>query len=238
MQLDRLNREFNKHFAGADPARLLEEKFEDERLAPLLQTSLECLLHERELPPNVDPSVDTEFTGGATTRPLHARLRLIFQKENDREEHYCVRALQLTNARAYQARLKAALTQAGIDRTLKFRRLTIVRTKPLPGGAETKKLTDKFSQSGGVFLHPTEEELRTIQAVNVMKATGDPDFEKWLKARQPISKLKLIREIVPSNLLFPDSPSKGSPDPSRDGFREKWNRNKCYRRRRQGKDGS
>ena len=152
--------------------------------------------------------------GSATTRPLHARLRLIFQKENDREEHYCVRALQLTNARAYQARLKAALTQSGIDRTLKFRRLTIVRTKPLPGGVETKKLTDKFSQSGGVFLHPTEEELRTIQAVNVMKATGDPDFEKWLKARQPISKLKLIREIVPSNLLFQDTPSEGSLDPS------------------------
>jgi len=209
--IDRLNREFNKHFVGADPARILEEKFEDDRLAPLLQTSLECLLHEIDLPPNVDPSVDTEFTGGATTRPLHARLRLIFQKENDREEHYCVRALQLTNARAYQARLKAALTQSGIDRTLKFRRLTIVRTKPLPGGVETKKLTDKFSQSGGVFLHPTEEELRTIHAVNVMKATGDPDFEMWLKARQPISNLKLIMEIVPCNLLFQGSPSKGSP---------------------------
>jgi hypothetical protein len=213
--IDRLNREFIQHFTDADPARLLEEKFEDDRLAPLLQTSLECLLHEIELPTSVDPSVDTEFTGGATTRPLHARLRLIFQKENDREEHYCVRALQLTNARAYQARLKAALTQSGIDRTLKFRRLTIVRTKPLPGGVETKKLTDKFSHSGGVFLHPTEEELRTIRAVHAMKATGDFDFEMWLKARQPISKLKLIREIVPSKLLFPDSPSKGIPDLSK-----------------------
>ena len=213
-RLDRLDREFDKHFAGADPSRLLEEKFEDERLAPLLQTALECLLHERALPPNIDSCVDTEFTGGATTRPLHARLRFIFQREAEREEHYCTRALQLTNARAYQARLKAALTQSGIDRTLKFRRLTIVRTKPLPGGVETKKLTDKFLQSGGVFLHPTEEELRTIQAVNVMKAKGDPDFEKWLKARQPISKLKIIREIVPSNLLFQDSPSNRSLDPT------------------------
>ena len=33
-RLDRLDREFDKHFAGADPSRLLEEKFEDERLAP------------------------------------------------------------------------------------------------------------------------------------------------------------------------------------------------------------
>ena len=44
-----------------------------------------------------------------------------------------------------------------------------------------------------------------------MKAKGDPDFEKWLKARQPISKLKIIREIVPSNLLFQDSPSNRKP---------------------------
>ena len=211
--LNRLDKEFEKHVAGAEPARLLEEKFEDERIAPLLQTALECLLHERDLPPNIDSFVDTEFTGGATTRPLHARLRLIFQNEDDREEHYCVRALQLTNARAYQARLKAALTQSGIDRTLKFRRLTVARTKSLPGGVETKKLTDKFLQSGGVFLHPTEEELRTIQAVHELKTKGDADFEKWLIARQPISKLKLVQDIVPSDLLFRGASSERHPDP-------------------------
>ncbi len=205
---NRLDEEFQKRFHGANPARLLEEKFEDERLAPLLQTALVCLLHERELHADVGASVDTEFTGGTTTRPLHARLRLIFQKENEREEHYCIRALQLTNARAYQARLKGALTQSGIDRTLKFRRLTIVRTNPVPGGAETKKLSDKFTQSGGVFHNPTEAELRTIQAVHELKAQGDPDFENWLKSRQPISKLKTIRVIVPSHLFFNDGTSR------------------------------
>lgn len=176
---------------------------------------MECLLHETDLPRNIGSFVDTEFTGGATTRPLYARLRLIFQAENEREEHYCVRALQLTNARAYQARLKAAMTQSGIDRTLKFRRLAVVRTKPIPGGVETKKLTEKFTQSGGTFLDPTEQELRTIQAVHEMKAKGDADFEKWLKARQPISKLKSIQKIVPSALLFDNSKSKTSLDPGR-----------------------
>lgn len=212
--LDRLDQEFNKHFKDADPAKLLEEKLEDERLAPLLQTALECLLRESERPPDVDSGVDREFTGGATTRPLHARLRLMFPKENDREEHYCVRALQLTNAKAYQARLKAALTQAGIDRTLKFRRLAIVRTNPVPGGGETKKLTDKFSTSGGVFVHPTEEELRTMQAVHTLQGQGDPDFEKWLKKRRPLSSLNIIRQIVPSGLFFAGPESKGRTDPS------------------------
>ena len=141
------------------PTSSWRRSHEDERLAPLLQTALECLLHEKDLPPNIGSLVDTEFTGGATTRPLHARLRLIYQDEHEREEHYCVRAIQLTNAKAYQSRLKAAMTQSGIDRTLKFRRLSLVRTKPTPGGAETQKLTEKFENAGGIFLKPTEEEL-------------------------------------------------------------------------------
>ena len=206
-ELNRLDQVFAKHVANADLAGLLDEKLEDERLAPVLRTALECLVHESDLPSDVDSFVDAGFTGGATTRPLHARLRLIFKKEDEREEHYCVRTLQWANANAYQARLKAAMTQSGIDRTLKFRRLAVVRTKPLPGGVETKKLTDKFLQAGGVFLHPTEEEMRTIQAVHKMKTKGDPDFEKWLIARKPISTLKLVRDIVPSNLLFAVSTS-------------------------------
>jgi len=73
-----LDQEFDRLRAVAEPDKLLEEKQEDERLAPLLRTALECLLHEKDLPPNIGSFVDTVFTGGATTRPLHARLRLIF----------------------------------------------------------------------------------------------------------------------------------------------------------------
>src|SRR3954453_21225869 len=97
-----------------------------------------------------------------TPRPLHARLRLIFQKENEREEHFCVRALEQTNAKAYQSRLKAAMTQSGIDHSLKFRRLCVVRTCTSPGGAETQKLTQRFISAGGFFLKPSDDELRII----------------------------------------------------------------------------
>ena len=198
-----LDQEFAKRFKAAEPAALLEEKREDERLAPLFQTALECLLHEKDLPRNVGSVVDTVFTGGATTRPLHARLRLVFQDENEREEHYCVRALQLTNARAYQARLKAAMTQSGIDKTLKFRHLALVRTMPTPGGAESQRMTEAFEKAGGIFVKPTEEELRTIFAVHELRRQSDPEFEGWLRVRQPISKLKMIREIAPIELVTP-----------------------------------
>ena len=196
-------RELDAKFQGlrdaADPDRLLEEKHEDERLAPLLQAALRCLIRERPLPRGIDARVDHEFTGGKTTQPLHARLRLIFQEENEREEHFCLRALQLTNAISFQNRLKAAITQSGIDHALKFRRLGVVRTTSIPGGVATRRITEEFEKAGGVFLKPTPAELRTIQAVESLER--EPEFDAWLQSRRPISSLELIRRAVPSDLF-------------------------------------
>ncbi len=100
-----------------------------------------------------------------------------------------MRALELTNANAYQARLKAAMTQSGIDRSLKFRRLTVVRTRAIPGGAVTQKLSQQFENAGGFLCPPTDDDLRTLYAIHHLKQEGDPDFERWLQGRQPLSKL-------------------------------------------------
>src|SRR5208337_921531 len=168
-KLKALDRRFSELKAKADVAHIIAEKFDDERFAPLLQASLQCLVREHELPAGIDAVVDSEFPGGKTTRPLHSRLRLIFHNENSREEHFCVRTLQWSNARAYQARLKAAMTQSGIDKALKFRRLTVVRTEPPPGGTETQKLTDRFEKAGGLFCKPSDDELRTLHAIPLLK---------------------------------------------------------------------
>jgi len=210
-KFQKIDRRLVHLISESDPTFLLEEKQEDQRLAPLLRTALQCLLHERDLRSDVLGILDSVFTGGTTTRPLHARLRLIFQNENEREEHFCVRALEQKNARAYQARLKAAMTQSGIDRSLKFRHLSVVRTNAIPGGAETQKLTDRFASAGGIFLEPSDEELRTINALHLLKQSGDPDFDDWLRSRQPFSKLSLIRSIVPSPLLFSEGISQPEP---------------------------
>ena len=204
-ELNLLDRRFAQFKAEADVPAITKEKDEDERLAPLLQTALQCLTRERDLPFGVDVSVDSEFPSGKTTQPLHARLRLTFHNENSREEHFCVRALQLTNARSYQYRLKAAMTQSGIDRALKFRRLTIVRSTEVPGGKVTKELTENFQKAGGLFCKPTDDELRSLHALFEMKRQGHPDFEKWLRGRQPVSRLALIRTIVPSTLCIGES---------------------------------
>jgi hypothetical protein len=54
------------------------------------------------LPDAVDALVEKEFSGGKSTKPLHARLRLVIHAENSREEHSCVRALQRKHHAAYR----------------------------------------------------------------------------------------------------------------------------------------
>jgi hypothetical protein len=193
-------------------AEVLDEQNEDELLGVLLQTACDCLAIENPTADNVDALVEADFAGGKSYRPLHARIRLVFRNEGDREKHLCLRALQRLHPRAYQARLKAAMTASGIDRSLSFRRLMIMRTHNIPGGAVTQQLTRKFEGAGGLFVHPWEDELRTIAALQQLKKKQDPNFEKWLSSCRPVSQLSFIRETV--TWLFGDATGKGNDEPT------------------------
>jgi Helicase HerA, central domain len=173
--------------------QLLAEDSEDETLGKLLQSACRCRIKESPFGEEVDAVVDAEFPGGKSYRSLHARLRLIYRKEGDREKHYCFRALQRSNAIAYQNRLKAAMTAAGIDRNLEFRHLIIVRSTPIPGGSATQSLTNKFRDAGGLSVSPSEQDLRSLWALAKMEEQHDPGFEDWLKARRPVCKLELMQ---------------------------------------------
>lgn len=204
-QANRLDGEFESLRAQADPAWLLEEKHDDERLAPLIRSGLACVVHESGESTDVRATVEVQFTGGAKTVPLHARLRRVFHKEEDREDHICVRAIQHANARAYQNQLTAALTTSGIDRRLKFRRLAVVRSLPLPGGAKTAELNAQFDSLGGVFVTPSHDDLRTLHALDELRKRNDPEFLPWLRGRRLASGLVLMKGIL--GPLFGDETS-------------------------------
>jgi hypothetical protein len=154
--------------------QLLAEDSEDETLGKLLQSACRCRIKESQFGEEVDAVVDAEFPGGKSYRSLHARLRLIYRKEGDREKHYCFRALQRSNAIAYQNRLKAAMTAAGIDRNLEFRHLIIVRSTPIPGGSATQSLTNKFRDAGGLSVSPSERPLRGLLIIDETKDLVPP----------------------------------------------------------------
>lgn len=186
-QYQALDASFERYRSEVDVAQILEETNEDQALADLIRTACHCLLQESPLPREVYGVVDTEFTGGTGTKPLHARVRLIFPDQEEREEHDSIRAIQHTHARAFQNRLKLAMTQSGIDKSLSFRRLTLVRTTPLPGGAVTAALIAKFEAAGGRFCDLSHEDVRTLEALRRLSLEQPPGLDQWLRARRPVA---------------------------------------------------
>ncbi|MFZ4658993.1 MAG: helicase HerA domain-containing protein [Caldilineaceae bacterium] len=190
---------------------LSSEENEDEQFATLLQLAGLCLIIENPAGSEIDALLDTNFAGGKQTRPLHARVRLAYRIERDRERHLCLRALQRTAAIAYQNRLKAAMTMSGIDRALGFRRLLVVRTHELPSGKKTVELTKQFQDTGGRIVFPTETELRVLGALQQLQQQGHADFAEWLRQRRPVSQLPFLREAVAWLFKNIDLPSSEPP---------------------------
>jgi len=207
--LDPIDRVFETYKAQAEPDRLLRHETEDTALAGLLKTAARCLVKENPVGENVDALVDSEFPGGKSFAPLHARIRLVHHDKDGLERHYCLRALQKTHATAYQSRLKAAMTSAGIDRQLDFRRLVIVRIEPPPTGPKSKELTEKFLNNGGIFVAPGEQEIRVLWALQQLEAERRDGFESWLINRRPVSAMTMMQEAKLSRGI--DIPPRNEP---------------------------
>ena len=197
-EYSKIEQEFQKARQQLSLIQAIDKKGEDKILGQWLKTIGGCLIRENPLPDNVDTALDISFPGDRKYPQMHARIRLIYRTEGDREKHLCLRVLQHTNAAAYRARLKAAITTSGIDRSLSFRRLVIVRTQNnnLPGGPVTQKLTQNFSQLGGLFIYPTDEELKTMGALHQLKMQNLPNFDSWLRQQRPVSQLSCLQNTV------------------------------------------
>ncbi len=184
-----------------DIAPALDEAQEDSILGQWLQTAGKCLVLENPTLDAVDTAVDINFPGGRNYPQLHARVRLIYREQGDREKHLSLRALMRSHHAAYRARLKTAMTTAGIDHALSFRRLIIVRMGDLPGGAATQALTHQFTAASGLMVYLSEAELRILGALNQIQQSEN--FGLWLRQRRPVSQLPCFQASV--TWLFDDA---------------------------------
>jgi hypothetical protein len=126
--------------------------------------------------------------GTGSYDPLHARVRLVLTNEGERELHQSFRFLEKYQYRAFQARLKAALTASGIEQDLPFRGLTILRCSPLPSGKATEKLVSELQTRGGRIVTPSLEELAKLLAIQKLLGSNDNErFNEWLAAERPVS---------------------------------------------------
>lgn len=216
--VSQLDEQFDHLRIATTVAEYLDEHQEDQQLAPLLVTAIRALLIERaqQIPGSITPVIDEQFSGNTNAVPLHARLRLIFHDENEREEHYSLRTLERSNPQAFQNRLRAAMTHAGINESLSFRHLTILRSGPVPSGRVTAKLKDTLEHAGGRIHELTDEEVQVLVAVNIMFEDKDRLLEAWLKQRRPISSLtNFVGGLFGGSLLAePPADSALNNDPS------------------------
>lgn len=190
--LAELDRAYETYKGEADVARLADPK-NDDILGELLVTAARCLVVESPRDDAVDAVVDTNFPGGQSFKALHARIRLVYHDKEGLEKHYCLRALQHANAVAFQSRLTAALTSSGIDRRLQFRHLIVFRSTPVPSGAVTQQRLKTFREQGGILVVPSDDELRSLDALQRMQADRSEKFDAWLKARRPVSRLPMMK---------------------------------------------
>ena len=165
----------------------------DEKLFPeLLLDALRCFVLQTVVPDDVDLVVEADPN---RRRPaLHARLRRIYRAEGDREEHHCFRAIPHANAIAFQSRLKAAMTAAGIDMSLPFRHLFAIRRGAPPSGAKTQQLCDAFKKAGGKFASLSDDDLGIMVALQAMLKERPEGFEPWLKQRKPLCDIAMFRD--------------------------------------------
>lgn len=165
-------------------------KEDDDALDKLLEAACDALAAENSVKDSVDVHIDRDFAGTKGYAPLHARIRLIFRDEGDRELHYALRFLQKNHAVAFQARLKAAMTASGIDHSLNFRRLVVMRCGAIPSGPATEKLMAEFTRRGGAVIEPSIDELRTLHAVATLLAgPNNVQVRDWLARERIVSRL-------------------------------------------------
>jgi hypothetical protein len=187
----------------ADPSKLIANEDED-ALDKLLEAACRALVAENRVPEDVDVLLDEDFPGPGSYAPLHARVRVVYRAESEREKHYAVRFLQKKHHHAFQARIKAAMTASGIDHNLPFRKLVLFRAGAVPAGAQTTTLVAELQSRGGSFAEPSIDELKTLSALAQMFADPKetPRLRDWLRAEPIVSRLPTFAETA--EYLFGD----------------------------------
>ncbi len=193
---------------------------EDAPLGRLLREAFD--LYALETPPRDDVDIANKGDPEQRIPPLHGRLTLTYRAENDRERHICYRGLPQTNAIAFGARLRAALTGSGISLRIAGRDLILARRGPIPNGAKTRDLFDRFTKAGGIVVDPSDDDLRSFAGLRDLRATAEAQgrrdqFEAWLRETRPLRATAFFRA---AGLAADDDPRPTGPAPDGDGSRE------------------
>lgn len=197
-ELAPLQRRFEQLLLDAPVARLLAEEDEAAFAALLESACLALTQHENPTRADVDVGLDVAFPGGPSRASLHARVRLVLRGDGDRERHYCFRFLQQSRDRAFQARLLAAMTAAGIGPGAAQSRLAILRVGAPPSAAGSERAVTELRSRGGLLLAPSQTDLAALWAIQALRADPQvsPLLSAWLAERRPVSRMSVFGDAV------------------------------------------
>jgi uncharacterized protein DUF87 len=196
--LSGIERRFEELRRLAPIDRLLADE-DEASLDGLIESACQALADdENPATGDVDATVELHSSGRGAYEPLHARIRLVFHADGDRERHYALRFLQKSHYRSFQARLRAAITASGIESDVPFRRLAVLRVGPPPAGPASEKLMDDLCARGGILLEPSRSELASLWAIRALREDTQHSrlLPAWLASKRPVSQLRLFADAL------------------------------------------
>ena len=196
LDLKRFDEALDAARKSVNVAQLLDER-DERRQDHVLEALADCLVRESRGTYRGE-YVQRNFTSNRNFDPLHVSVKVPGPHGQDKGRALGLRFLQSQNAVAFQARIRAAMTESGIDLGMADRRLILFRVGDPPGGSVTEKLLNDFRRKGGVLASPIESELRTMAALTSMVeeyGIENRDFGAWLVTRRPASTLPFFGDV-------------------------------------------
>jgi hypothetical protein len=197
-ELTPIQRRFEALLLEAPVDQLLADE-DEPALARLVESA--CLaLAQNENPTraDVDVGIDVRFAGRRSYEALHARIRLMLRSEADRERHYSFRFIQKSHDRAFQVRLAAAMTTAGIGRNVGHTRLAVLRVGAPPASPVSERLVTELRSRGGWLLSPSRTDLAALWAIAALREDEEHAhlLPAWLAAKRPVSRISVFGDAV------------------------------------------
>ncbi len=193
-RLNAIDKRYNEVRKKADPSALMGKEEEDVFWCQALSCFTRAFCFE--LPPmvNADILLDDDCGGDRKYPLLHAKLRFEGTTGNVKDRHLGLRALLQPHHIAFQNRLKAAMTQSGIDRNLSFRKLMLIHFGKYPGGKVTKELMDQFTAFGGGWVQPDDEVIRSFAGLVAVEKEFPGEWRDWVMRRKPVQNIPFLQD--------------------------------------------
>lgn len=197
-ELTPIQRRFEALLLEAPVEQLLADE-DEPALARLIESAcLAIAQNENPTRADVDVGIDIRFTGRRSYEALHTRIRLMLRSEGDRERHYSFRFIQKSQDRAFQVRLAAAMTTAGIGRTVAHTRLAVLRVGAPPASPVSERLVTELRSRGGWLLSPSRTDLAALWGIAALREDAEHShlLPAWLAAKRPVSRISVFGDAV------------------------------------------